>query len=65
MQDFHSTAGSYLKFFTEWRVSALDPGPGWRHAGIQGLGGGLELRHRYFQSVCPTYHASQCLIGPK
>jgi hypothetical protein len=37
------------QFFAECRASALDPGPGGRHAGIQGLGGGLELRHRYFQ----------------
>ncbi|KAJ8587592.1 hypothetical protein M405DRAFT_863615 [Rhizopogon salebrosus TDB-379] len=33
----------------EWRASGLDPGPDRRQAGIQGLGGGLELRHRYFQ----------------
>ncbi|KAJ8587599.1 hypothetical protein M405DRAFT_863621 [Rhizopogon salebrosus TDB-379] len=50
MEDFHLTAGSYLKN----GASGLDPGPDRRHAGIQGLGGGLELRHRYFHNIRPT-----------
>ncbi|KAJ8587595.1 hypothetical protein M405DRAFT_302474 [Rhizopogon salebrosus TDB-379] len=38
----------------EWYASGLDPGPDMRHASIQGLGRGLELRHRCFQSIRPT-----------